>query len=121
LATLSLGDINAGTCSSRLGVGCKTHDLALRKFVMKSEEVKTRYNLAESSKEEYGPKRTVFPMTRPKVIEGTWRGKMFLLYYISIYEGKSKSNEPYCEKNLLVYCVPIHTVHTHIRSSSIQT
>jgi hypothetical protein len=40
-ATLSLGDINTKTWSSRLGVGCMTDDLALQ-IVAKFEEVKNR-------------------------------------------------------------------------------
>jgi hypothetical protein len=35
----------------------------LKKFVAKSEEVKTRCNLAESCKKGYDPKRAVFPTT----------------------------------------------------------
>jgi hypothetical protein len=47
-----------------LGVGLDTDDLALYKriIVKKSKELKTRCNLAESSKENYGLKGTVLPV-----------------------------------------------------------
>jgi hypothetical protein len=61
----SLGDINTGTWSSSSGVGRKADDLALQKknIVANSKEVKTRSNLAESSKEGYGSKTAVLPTT----------------------------------------------------------
>jgi hypothetical protein len=44
-----------------LGVGHKADNLALQKItVAKSIEVKTRSNLAESSKEDYGSKSALF-------------------------------------------------------------
>jgi hypothetical protein len=54
--TLSLGDINTETCSSRLGVGCKA--CSVKKIIVeKTIEVETRWsnsqewrNLAASSK-----------------------------------------------------------------------
>jgi hypothetical protein len=62
-ATLSLGNINTGTWSSRLGVGRKADDLVLWKnIVAKYKEAKTGSNLAESSKEGYGSKSAVLPM-----------------------------------------------------------
>jgi hypothetical protein len=39
-----------------LGVGRKADDLLCKKIFTKSEELKTRCNLAESSKEGYGSK-----------------------------------------------------------------
>jgi hypothetical protein len=60
---LSLGDINTETWASRLGVGRKSDDLALKKkTVTKSEELKTECSLAEPSKEGSGSKRAVLPM-----------------------------------------------------------
>jgi hypothetical protein len=52
-ATLSLGDIDTGTWSSRLGVGRKADDPALleENIFAKSKEVKTGCKLAESCKE----------------------------------------------------------------------
>jgi hypothetical protein len=48
--------------SSRLAIGSKTADFVLQKiFVTKSEEVETRSNLAEFSKEDYVSKRAVLP------------------------------------------------------------
>jgi hypothetical protein len=43
-------------------VGRKADDLALCIYVTKCKEVKTRCNLAESSKEGYGSRRAVLPM-----------------------------------------------------------
>jgi hypothetical protein len=65
LAILSLGDINAETWSSRLGVGCKDDDLALQKkndFCEIQRSENRMKNLAKSSKEGYGSKRAVLPM-----------------------------------------------------------
>jgi hypothetical protein len=36
--------------------------LCKKKFVTKSKEMKTRYNLAETSKESYGSKSALLPM-----------------------------------------------------------
>jgi hypothetical protein len=59
-ATLSLGYINTVTWSSRLGVGRRADEYVLKKYIIaKSTKVKTRCNLAESSKEDYGSKRAV--------------------------------------------------------------
>jgi hypothetical protein len=54
--------------------------LCKKNIVAKSKEVKTGSNLAESSKEGYGPERAVLPMikidfkitSRPRVREGTY-------------------------------------------------
>jgi hypothetical protein len=57
-ATLSLGDINTGTWSSRLGVGHKADDLSLQKYISGKSKVETGRSssqewttLPESSKE----------------------------------------------------------------------
>jgi hypothetical protein len=57
-----LGDINKETWSSRLGVGRKADNYALKYIIAKSRKVKTGCNLAESSKEGYGSKRAVLPV-----------------------------------------------------------
>jgi hypothetical protein len=50
-ATVSMGDINTGTTSSRLVLRRKDDDIAAIKIiVMKSKEVKTGCNMAESFK-----------------------------------------------------------------------
>jgi hypothetical protein len=61
--TLSLGNINTGTWSSRLGSWTKgwTNLFCEKNIVAKSNEVKTRCNLAEFSEEGYGSKVAVFP------------------------------------------------------------
>jgi hypothetical protein len=60
-ATLSLGDMNAVTWSSRLDARLTT--LLYKTIIIeKYEEVKTGCNLAEFSRKGYGSKRTVLPV-----------------------------------------------------------
>jgi hypothetical protein len=62
-AALSLGDINTETWYSRLGVGHKADDLVLKNIITaKFKEVKTRSNLAKTSKEGCISKRAVLLM-----------------------------------------------------------
>jgi hypothetical protein len=62
-ATLSLGDINTGTGSSRLGVCARLATLLCRKItVTKSKERNTGCNVAETSKRVYNSKSVVFSM-----------------------------------------------------------
>jgi hypothetical protein len=63
-AILSLGDINRGTWSSRLGVSRKVDDLALQKEnnVAKSKDVETGRSLRESFKERCGSRRAILPL-----------------------------------------------------------
>jgi hypothetical protein len=60
--------INTDTWSSRLEVGCKAVNLPCKRIIVKSKEVKTRSNLAESSKEGYGSERAVLPMMMTVVV-----------------------------------------------------
>jgi hypothetical protein len=65
-ATLSLEDMNKKTWYSRLGVGRKADEYALKKkknvLSRNPKKVKTSCNLAEFSKEGYGLKRAVLPV-----------------------------------------------------------
>jgi hypothetical protein len=76
-ATLSLGDINTETWSSRLGPGRMADDISMQKIIVaKPIEVHTGWsnsqdltNLAESSKKGYVSKRSVQPM----IINSLWQ------------------------------------------------
>jgi hypothetical protein len=60
---LSIGDINAETWSSKLGVDARLKSLLCRKItVAKFRFLKTGCNLAGSSKEACGTKSAVLPM-----------------------------------------------------------
>jgi hypothetical protein len=71
-ASLSLGDVNTGTWSSRLGVGYKADDLALsKKYCYEIQRTENRINVAGHFKEGYGSRGAVFSMMMVMILMTT--------------------------------------------------
>jgi hypothetical protein len=69
---LSLGDINTRSWSSRLRLDARRTPCSLNITAAKSNKMKTGCNLAESSKKDYGSKRTLLPMMMMMMINYLW-------------------------------------------------